>query len=259
VQDCQVCGRRFDPLGFQVVVPELGRGFDRVECAQSARSLASPGSRIAAAPLGAVVRPVGLTAAAAPLPIFRPLSAQAATAGLLAAGTVAAAFLWLRVLGTDTVGYPFNREAAPRAVAGQTVEAHVRPSSAPPSASVDRTASPSPDSVPRVVVVRPSAGGGTIAAPARSESPARPSRQPAGGGGGEQGNGKGEGKGFGEKDAGKGKGHVKHGDTQGSHSSGHGQSNAGGGKSQAPSQAGSSGGAPGKSEGHTGQGHGKKH
>ena len=58
MQGCQVCGRSFDPLGFQVVVPELGRGFDRIECAQSARTLAGPGSRLAAAPLVAIVEPL---------------------------------------------------------------------------------------------------------------------------------------------------------------------------------------------------------
>ena len=33
---CRVCGREFDPRGFQVVVPGLGMGFDQVDCALEA-------------------------------------------------------------------------------------------------------------------------------------------------------------------------------------------------------------------------------
>ena len=35
---CRICGRSFDPLGFQVLVPGLSEGFDRVECAEKARA-----------------------------------------------------------------------------------------------------------------------------------------------------------------------------------------------------------------------------
>jgi hypothetical protein len=128
VQDCQVCGRSFDPLGFQVVVPELGRGFDRIECAQSARALAGPGSRLAATPLVAIVEPVPaalMPAAVGSAPALRPLGTPAATLGLLAAGTAAAVFLWLRVLGADPSSFTLGRLAAPPAFSHETVQAHV--------------------------------------------------------------------------------------------------------------------------------------
>jgi uncharacterized membrane protein YgcG len=181
VQDCHVCGRRFDPLGFQVVVPELGRGFDRVECAQSARALASPGSRIAATPLAAIGRPAALAAAAAPVPIFRALSSPAATAGLLTVGTVAAAFLWMRVLGTDSVGFPFQRESAPRAVAGATVR--VEPPGGP---SGEQAGNPvvglgvSPTGSPTVSSAAP--GDGPSSLPGPGEQPSGPTPGPGPGG-----------------------------------------------------------------------------
>ena len=103
-------------MGFQVVIPELGRGFDRLECAQSARARAGPGSRIAVAPLATVVEPIAVAAAApVALTALRPFGAPAATLGLLAAGTAAAAVLWLRVLGTDPAGFPLSRGDAPQA------------------------------------------------------------------------------------------------------------------------------------------------
>jgi hypothetical protein len=133
MQNCQICGRSFDPFGFQVVVPELGRGFDRIDCAKSARALAGPGSRIAAAPLVALAAPVAATAAlparaaaiAAPVP--RVLGSTAATLGILAAGTAAAVLLWMRVVGTDTTSYTLGRLTAPPAFGHKTVRAQIAP------------------------------------------------------------------------------------------------------------------------------------
>jgi hypothetical protein len=127
MQNCQICGRSFDPLGFQVVVPELGRGFDRIDCARSARALAGPGSRIAAVPLVALAAPVAATAAAVAAPVPRVLGSTAATLGILAAGTAAAVLLWMRVVGTDTTSYTLGRLTAPPAFGHKTVRAQIAP------------------------------------------------------------------------------------------------------------------------------------
>jgi hypothetical protein len=157
VQDCQVCGRSFDPLSFQVVVPELGRGFDRVECARGARALDSRAMSIAAAPLVAIAEP--FTAAALPVGAaassrLRPAPAQLATFGLLAAGAAAAAFLWLRVLGPDTKAFQFSHAAVPPAFAHESVQARVQLSS-PHSAARARPAARQPSR--RLVTVSPTA------------------------------------------------------------------------------------------------------
>ena len=39
---CRICGREFDPRGFQVVVPGFGMGFDRVDCALEASAAGVP-------------------------------------------------------------------------------------------------------------------------------------------------------------------------------------------------------------------------
>ncbi len=113
MQSCPVCGRSFDPLGFQVVVPELGGGFCRINCAQRARATAGPGARIAAVPLVALTQPPR-AAALAPAAIaagLRRLAPSLGAVGLLVAGTAAAAILWVRVLGADTTSFglgPFS-------------------------------------------------------------------------------------------------------------------------------------------------------
>jgi hypothetical protein len=133
MQNCQICGRSFDPLGFQVVVPELCRGFDRIDCARTARTLAGPGTRIAAVPLVALAAPVAATAAqpataaAVATPVPRVLGSTAATLGILAAGTAAAVLLWMRVVGTDTTSYTLGRLTAPPAFGHKTVRAQIAP------------------------------------------------------------------------------------------------------------------------------------
>jgi hypothetical protein len=209
MQDCQVCGRSFDPLSFQVVVPELGRGFDRVECAKSARALRSGTTPIAAAPLIAITEP--FTAAALPVEAaaysgFRPAPAQLATFGLLAAGAAAAAFLWLRVLGPDTAAFQFSRAAAPPAFAHESVQAHVKLS---PPHSAARPAAREPSR--RLVTVSPTAvlvssqrsSSGSVHRNPASRPVTRPSPVTS------------------TPHQGRGKGHVKHGETNGVHSPGH--------------------------------------
>jgi hypothetical protein len=234
MQDCQVCGRNFDPLGFQVVVPELGRGFDRIECAHSARSLAGPGTRVAATPLAAIVEPfaAGLVpAAAGPLPALRPLGSPAATLGLLAAGTAAAVFLWLRVLGADPSSFTLGRLSAPPAFGHETVQAHVEAAPAD-TAPAKRKA---PERAAPVTVVKfvtapsrpavspaPATDGANKPQPSSPPTPARPVTPPPP----VSGPGKATGKGHPKH----GKGHAKHGETDGAPSPGHGRAKEKGNK-----------------------------
>jgi hypothetical protein len=39
VSRCDICGKEFDPLVFQIVVPGLPGSFDRIDCALQARDL----------------------------------------------------------------------------------------------------------------------------------------------------------------------------------------------------------------------------
>jgi hypothetical protein len=245
VQACQICGRSFDPVGFQVVIPELGQGFDRVECARTARALAPAGSAIALAPLASAVAPLGLPAAAAPVAAWRSASVPATTLGLLAAGTAAAVFLWLRVLGTDQAGFPLLRGDAPPAAAGETVEAQFQQRTY--ATAREAPASTHADNPTRIVVVSAAAGGAVAPSPTSSEE-LRHARRPSSGDEGglaRDGNGTNKGgkdKSKGQHGKGKGLGHVKHGDANGSHTPGHG--NPGAGSSQSKSN---------------GQGHGNGH
>jgi hypothetical protein len=226
VQDCQVCGRSFDPLGFQVVVPELGRGFDRIECAHSARALAGPGGRVAATPLVAIVEPFAaalMPAAAGPVPALRPLGSPAATLGLLAAGTAAAVFLWLRVLGADPSSFTLGRLSAPPAFGHETVQAHVEAAPAGTAPVKRKTPEPAaPVTVVKFVTApsqpafspAPATDGAHKPQPSSPPTPARPSTPPP-----VSGPAKVTGKGHPKH----GKGHFKHGETDGLHSPGHGK------------------------------------
>lgn len=225
MQDCQVCGRSFDPLVFQVVVPELGRGFDRLECAQSARALAGPGTRLAATPLVAIVEPLAaglVPAAAGSAPALRSLGTPAATLGLLAAGTAAAVFLWLRVLGADPSSYTLGRLSAPPAFGHQTVQAQVEPAPPPRTGLAERKTPVSAAPVTGANLVTAPSPTGLAPAPAKNGaqkprgSSSRPLARPAP----TPGSGKATGKGHPKH----GKGHSKHGETDGAHSPGHGQS-----------------------------------
>jgi len=198
---CRVCGREFDPLRFQVVVPALGEGFDRVECAQQAAARVT--SATVPAPLPAVVRapppaaafpaPAAARAGRAPLLV-------GANLAFLAAGTAAAVYLWFRVFGVDpTALEPASLVALP-AVERSTVPAQISTSerisspssaSAPPrqSASAPTRGSIRPAAASRPVASRATAGtvgesagsaGGAAPRAAPAESPAR--AEPSGGG-----------------------------------------------------------------------------
>ena len=176
MQNCQICGRSFDPLGFQVVVPELGRGFDRIDCARNARALAGPGSRIAAVPLVALAAPVAATAAAVAAPFPRVLGSTAATLGILAAGNAAVVLLWMHVVGTDTTSYTLGRLTAPPAFGHRTVRAQI--ATAPQAGRALGTPATAP--VEKLVVLASptlrAAGGATRAGTGGRAPPAIPAR-----------------------------------------------------------------------------------
>jgi hypothetical protein len=229
MQSCQVCGRSFDPLRFQVVVPELGRGFDRIDCARSARTTASPSRRFAAVPLVAHAAPAAATASVAGVRRhatgYRLLGSTAATLGLLAAGTAAAALLWVRVVGTDTSSYTLGRLTAPPAFGHDRVQAQVEAAPTPTGPGEVTTVT-----VERVVTVpAPTSGVSglepTEPPPPRTSPPDRVSRPPTPASRPARETGKGHAK--------IGKGHSKHGEDDGLHSPGHGKGSPPEGKSKA--------------------------
>jgi hypothetical protein len=174
MQNCQICGRSYDPLGFQVVVPELGRGFDRIDCARSARALAGPGSRIAAVPLVAATAALPTTAAGVAPRFPRVLGSTAATLGILAAGTAAVVLLWMRVVGTDTTSYTLGRLTAPPAFGHKTVRAQI--ATAPQAGRAVGTPATAP--VEKLVILASpthrAAGGATRAGTRGRAAPAIP-------------------------------------------------------------------------------------
>jgi hypothetical protein len=147
---CRVCGREFDPRGFQVVVPGLGMGFDRVGCALEASAagvplIESPPPLPIAAPQAALALPVVAAAGVAPLPLAAAASVRTpmlvgANLALLAAGTAATIYLWMRVFSPDAAFQPAPAELAAAAFARSTVSAEVDLASSP-------TARPQPEVV----------------------------------------------------------------------------------------------------------------
>jgi hypothetical protein len=176
-------------------------------------------------PLPAALMPAAVGSA----PALRPLGAPAATLGLLAAGTTAAVFLWLPVLGADPSSFTLGRLSAPPAFGHQTVQADVEP--APPSTG--RAEQKAPDRPAPVTVARfvtspsptgfaptPVTDGAQKPQPSSPPTLARPATRPEPALAPGQGSGKTTGKGHLKH----GKGHFKHGETDGAHSPGHGQS-----------------------------------
>jgi hypothetical protein len=194
MERCAVCGRDFDPFGFQVVVPELGRSFDRVECARQARG----GVRVLPAAAPAAPAPVAVTpferAPAGPAAVLaarRPLLVGA-NLGLLAAGAAASVYLWLNVLGADPSGLRLGALGAPPAFGDRTVEAAPAatgqggsPGDTARRAAGERTPAQAPDLTAGQVLaaVTTTSGGagpggsgsrtGTSSTPTGSESPSK--------------------------------------------------------------------------------------
>lgn len=201
---CRICGRTFDPQAFQVVVPALEQGFDRMECAEAALSGGVPAPPPAAAPPATVVKPFpapapALTSSAAPAALGsdrRPVLLGGNVA-LLAAGA-ATVYLWLRVFGADPSSSLFlPGESAARAFERATVPAFV-------DTVRERSVRPEPESVlarrtPPAPAPAPAAAEPTTPAPAATLAVSRTAQPsaPARGNGGGSGRGDGEGKGGG--------------------------------------------------------------
>jgi hypothetical protein len=166
VARCDICGTEFDPLGFQVVVPELGAGFDRLECARQARQLAPPGTPPAILPLAAIAEPVpAYSGAGLPLDVDgqrRPAFGMAAL-GLLAAATAASVFLWLRILGADPSSFSFPGSLAPSAVERRAVAAEI-------VAAPEARGAPAVTRPETATTSAGSAGDGVLAAPASASA-----------------------------------------------------------------------------------------
>jgi hypothetical protein len=164
--DCRICGRQFDALGFQVMVPGHQHAFDRVDCALEASVLEPPSPHrvepeppvVAApspslAPIPALAIGPSLTENAVSL---RPNFFGGANIALLAAGTAATIYLWLRVFGVDAGPVAFLAERASQAFGRTSV-----------AAAVDLTPAtevrPEPENTVRVVGTGPAVAA-TIAA-----------------------------------------------------------------------------------------------
>ena len=237
VRDCHVCGRSFDPLAFQVVVPELGRGFDRIECAQSARALGRPAADVTPTRLMAVVEPFAapLVPATDSAPTFRPVGIPVAMLGLLAAGTVTAVYLWFRVLGADPMSFPLSRALVPPAFRHETVRASVQ--ATPGTSSAHSAATPTRRQAPEIAAVLTSVLPGSPSPPAlpsatRPRPAARLVTRARSGSAADKpahATGKGHVK--------HGKGHYKHGEEDGVHSPGHGHHGNAGGKAHGKAHA----------------------
>jgi hypothetical protein len=145
---CVVCGRDFNPRGFQVVVPGLGRGFDRIECAlEASKSGLAPAAGAAALDTTLMAAPVTAPTPRAPAALAP--AAVATSAGivrapllssgnlvLLAALTAATVFLWLRVFapGGLSISLPggsaapsFERGTVPAVIASMPSGPVTRP------------------------------------------------------------------------------------------------------------------------------------
>jgi hypothetical protein len=191
--DCRVCGRQFDPQGFQVMVPGLPYGFDRVDCALEAHALGLPPERVVEpapavmralpTPLAAVPALAGVPGGSVRVESARPQFWAGANLALLAAGTAATIYLWLRVFGADAGPVSFPAANASDAFARSTVAAAIDLSPAPearpqPESAVRGGGSQPATSPPVAAVV---SGGGATLVTNRTPAKPRPSNRPGGG------------------------------------------------------------------------------
>jgi hypothetical protein len=162
--NCRVCGRQFDPTGFQILVPALKLGFDRVECALEASAFGLPpeqSAEPASDPLRSLPTAAAVPALAGGPPVamagearLRPQVLAGTNLAVLAAATAATIYLWLRVFGPD-LGPIFPTDNAAPAFERSTI-----------AATIDLT--PPPDSRPQPE----SAVGGGGSQPALAPTPA---------------------------------------------------------------------------------------
>jgi hypothetical protein len=209
--DCRVCGRQFDPMGFQILVPGLQHGFDRVDCALEASALELPETRsVEPAPTAVPAVPLSIAPlpalAVGPMPTARAETARphllgGANLALLAAGTAATIYLWLRVFGADTGPFSFLAERASQAFGRTTVAAaidltpprelgpepentvrgaSISPAVAVPTATAsgDSDRTPVSNREPRKKPREREPGGGPVARPAPNPPPSEPPSEP---------------------------------------------------------------------------------
>ena len=191
--DCRVCGRQFDPQGFQVMVPGLLHGFDRVDCALEAHALGVPPAPTVEPAAAVVMRALPTPLAAVPAfaagPVMvraqddRPQFLVGANLALLAAGTAATIYLWLRVFGADAGPISFPAANASDAFARSTVAAAIdlspAPEARPQPESTVRGGGSQPATSPADLVAGGDGGGTLVSNPAPAKP--RPSNRPAGG------------------------------------------------------------------------------
>ena len=184
--NCRVCGRQFDPDGFQVLVPGLKHGFDRVDCALEASALGLSAAR-PPEPVPAVVR--ALPAPLAAVPAFaggglgaskpesmRPQLLAGANIALLAAGTAATIYLWLRVFGADAGPLSFPAASASAAFGRSTVPAEIDTSPAPEARPQPESAVGGGGSQPATTTPTAEGGGATLVSNQSGGSKARARR-----------------------------------------------------------------------------------
>ena len=192
------------------MVPGLKHGFDRVDCALEASAVGEPPAR-SIEPSRSVVR--ALPAATAAMPALaggpptmvtaesvRPQLLAGANLALLAAGTAATIYLWLRVFGADVgpLSFPaanaseaFGRTAVPASIdlspapvilpePEHTIRGLLQPAAASPSTSGggERLASNRSDNKKRDNKPRQGRGGGPAVRPAPPAPPPAPPSEP---------------------------------------------------------------------------------
>jgi hypothetical protein len=180
---CRICGREFDPRGFQVFVPGLGLGFDRVDCAFEASAtgvplVESPPPLPITARRPASALPAVATAGAAALPAAaaastRPPVLVGANLALLAAGTAATIYLWMRVFSPEATFQLVPAEHAAAAFARSSISAEIVVPTEP-------TARPQPETVAfggEDGAPDPAAGSDAIAVSSPARTASSPSQQ----------------------------------------------------------------------------------
>jgi hypothetical protein len=184
--NCRVCGRQFDPTGFQILVPALKLGFDRVECALEASALGLPleqGTEPAPDPARSLPAPAAVPALAGGPPVamageagLRPQVLAGANLAVLAAGAAATIYLWLRVFGPDLGPiFPANN-AAPafeRSTVAAAIDLTPPPESRPLPESAVGGGGSQPAAAPTPTLVRSDTGRRTV-----DSNPPKPSEQP---------------------------------------------------------------------------------
>lgn len=182
--NCRVCGRQFDPQGFQVMVPGLKHGFDRVDCALEALAVGlppRPNADAAPAAPRALPTPLASVPALAAGPAVgrvesgRPQLLAGVNLALLAAGTAATIYLWLRVFGADAgpISFPAANASAAfgRTAVAAAIDLSPPPEVRPQPESAVRGGGSQPATEAPTLTSGDAGGGGTLVS---NPTPAKP-------------------------------------------------------------------------------------